>query len=106
MEMSMDMVSILYKETFTVSKRLSLMTDSVILQFQKKNYEKDLLDQEKEREELLFLEMEQLEKEKHQNDGRLASDKSFEKKRECSVSPHAASELKITGEFRAFLGGS
>lgn len=36
------------------------MTDSVILnftQFQKKNYEKDLLDQEKEREELLFLEM-------------------------------------------------
>lgn len=36
------------------------MTDSVTLnftQFQKKNYEKDLLDQEKEREELLFLEM-------------------------------------------------
>lgn len=35
------------------------MTDSVTLnftQFQKKNYEKDLLDQEKEREELLFLE--------------------------------------------------
>ncbi|OBS81759.1 hypothetical protein A6R68_24251 [Neotoma lepida] len=48
--------------------------------FQKKNYEKDLLDQEKEREELLFLEMEQLEKEKHQNDGR-SCEKSFEKKR-------------------------
>lgn len=36
------------------------MIDNVVLnfkQFQKKNYEKDLLDQEKEREELLFLEM-------------------------------------------------
>ncbi|MXQ97033.1 hypothetical protein E5288_WYG015029 [Bos mutus] len=55
--------------------------------FQKKFYEKDLLDQEKEREELLLLEMEQLEKEKQQNDGRPMSDKTFEKKRRDSKTP-------------------
>ncbi|KAH0521067.1 Serine/threonine-protein phosphatase 4 regulatory subunit 4 [Microtus ochrogaster] len=87
MEMSMDMVSTFYtysKEILRVSKKLAQMINNAILnfkQFQKKNYEKDLLDQEKEREELLFLEMEQLEKEKHQNEGRSSSEKSFEKKR-------------------------
>lgn len=55
--------------------------------FQKKNYEKDLLDQEKEREELLFLEMEQFEKEKHQNEGKSSSEKSFEKKRRDPRTP-------------------
>ncbi|KAL4832581.1 hypothetical protein H8958_008639 [Nasalis larvatus] len=54
---------------------------AIVKRFQKKFYEKDLLDQEKEREELLLLEMEQLEKEKQQNDGRPMSDKMFEKKR-------------------------
>lgn len=63
MEMSMDMVSTFYtysKEILRVSKKLAQMINNAVLnfkQFQKKNYEKDLLDQEKEREELLFLEM-------------------------------------------------
>ncbi|XP_060244080.1 serine/threonine-protein phosphatase 4 regulatory subunit 4 isoform X3 [Meriones unguiculatus] len=73
------------KDVLAIVKKTVLELDrmemSMDVQLQKKNYEKDLLDQEKEREELLFLEMEQLEKEKHQNDGRLPSDKSFEKKR-------------------------
>ncbi|MEJ1283883.1 protein phosphatase 4 regulatory subunit 4 [Cricetulus griseus] len=82
------------KEIFIVIKKLSLMIDNVVLnfkQFQKKNYEKDLLDQEKEREELLFLEMEQLEKEKHQNDGRSSSEKSFEKKHDSFRTRNASS---------------
>jgi hypothetical protein len=49
---------------------------------------------------------EQLEKEKHQSDGRLASDKSFEKKRECSVSLYSASELKISRKSGPFSGVS
>ncbi|XP_060244081.1 serine/threonine-protein phosphatase 4 regulatory subunit 4 isoform X4 [Meriones unguiculatus] len=76
------------KDVLAIVKKTVLELDrmemSMDVQLQKKNYEKDLLDQEKEREELLFLEMEQLEKEKHQNDGRLPSDKSFEKKRRDS----------------------
>ncbi|XP_052041126.1 serine/threonine-protein phosphatase 4 regulatory subunit 4 isoform X4 [Apodemus sylvaticus] len=78
------------KDVLAIVKKTVLELDRMEMSmdmFQKKNYEKDLLDQEKEREELLFLEMEQLEKEKHQNDGRLASDKSFEKKRRDSRTP-------------------
>uniref|UniRef100_A0A8C6IK86 Protein phosphatase 4, regulatory subunit 4 n=1 Tax=Mus spicilegus TaxID=10103 RepID=A0A8C6IK86_MUSSI len=75
------------KDVLAIVKKTVLELDRMEMSmdmFQKKNYEKDLLDQEKEREELLFLEMEQLEKEKHPSDGRLASDKSFEKKRRDS----------------------
>ncbi|XP_055449025.1 serine/threonine-protein phosphatase 4 regulatory subunit 4 isoform X2 [Psammomys obesus] len=75
------------KDVLAIVKKTVLELDRMEMSMdvlQKKNYEKDLLDQEKEREELLFMEMEQLEKEKHQNDGRLPSDKSFEKKRRDS----------------------
>uniref|UniRef100_A0A803Y506 Serine/threonine-protein phosphatase 4 regulatory subunit 4 n=1 Tax=Meleagris gallopavo TaxID=9103 RepID=A0A803Y506_MELGA len=56
---------------------------TIVKRFQKRFYENDLLDQEKERQEHLLLEMEQLEKEKQQNEGRSANvnDKIFEKKR-------------------------
>nr|XP_042117036.1 serine/threonine-protein phosphatase 4 regulatory subunit 4 isoform X2 [Peromyscus maniculatus bairdii] len=77
------------KDVLAIVKKTVLELDRMEMSmdvFQKKNYEKDLLDQEKEREELMFLEMEQLEKEKHQNDGR-SSDKSFEKKRRDSRTP-------------------
>ncbi|XP_052549588.1 serine/threonine-protein phosphatase 4 regulatory subunit 4 isoform X2 [Tympanuchus pallidicinctus] len=59
---------------------------TIVKRFQKRFYENDLLDQEKERQEHLLLEMEQLEKEKQQNEGRSANinDKIFEKKRRDS----------------------
>ncbi|EHB01757.1 Serine/threonine-protein phosphatase 4 regulatory subunit 4 [Heterocephalus glaber] len=72
------------KDVLAIVKRTVLELDRMEMSmdaFQKKFYEKDLLDQEKEREELLLFEMEQLEKEKQQNDGRPSSDKIFEKKR-------------------------
>ncbi|EPY81619.1 hypothetical protein CB1_000726089 [Camelus ferus] len=72
------------KDVLAIVKRTVLELDRMEMSmdaFQKKFYEKDLLDQEKEREELLLLEMEQLEKEKQQSDGRPMSDKAFEKKR-------------------------
>ncbi|KAM8782188.1 serine/threonine-protein phosphatase 4 regulatory subunit 4 isoform 1-T1 [Rhynchonycteris naso] len=72
------------KDVLAIVKRTVLELDRMEMSmdaFQKKFYEKDLLDQEKEREELLLLEMEQLEKEKQQNDGRPMSEKAFEKKR-------------------------
>ncbi|MBZ3880161.1 Serine/threonine-protein phosphatase 4 regulatory subunit 4 [Sciurus carolinensis] len=72
------------KDVLAIVKRTVLELDRMEMSmdaFQKKFYEKDLLDQEKEREELLLLEMEQLEKEKQQNDGRPPGDKIFDKKR-------------------------
>ncbi|XP_057589438.1 serine/threonine-protein phosphatase 4 regulatory subunit 4 isoform X3 [Hippopotamus amphibius kiboko] len=78
------------KDVLAVVKRTVLELDRMEMSmdaFQKKFYEKDLLDQEKEREELLLLEMEQLEKEKQQNDGRPMSDKTFEKKRRDTKTP-------------------
>ncbi|XP_055989103.1 serine/threonine-protein phosphatase 4 regulatory subunit 4 isoform X2 [Sorex fumeus] len=73
------------KDVLAIVKRTVLELDrmemSVDPQYQANLYEKDLLDQEKEREELLLLEMEQLEKEKQQNDGRTFNDKTFDKKR-------------------------
>ncbi|XP_025062063.1 serine/threonine-protein phosphatase 4 regulatory subunit 4 isoform X5 [Alligator sinensis] len=70
--------------------------------FQKRFYENDLLDQEKEREEHLLLEMEQLEKEKQQNEGRSAniSDKMFKKKRRDSKTSSALAKnipLSVSG---------
>ncbi|XP_074145806.1 serine/threonine-protein phosphatase 4 regulatory subunit 4 isoform X1 [Sminthopsis crassicaudata] len=75
------------KDVLAIVKRTVLELDRMEMSmdaFQKRFYEKDLLDQEKEREELLLLEMEQLEKEKQQNEGRPSSDKIFEKKRRDS----------------------
>ncbi|XP_066132627.1 serine/threonine-protein phosphatase 4 regulatory subunit 4 isoform X1 [Saccopteryx bilineata] len=72
------------KDVLAIVKRTVLELDRMEMSmdaFQKKFYEKDLLDQEKEREELLLLEMEQLEKEKQQNDGRPVSERAFDKKR-------------------------
>ncbi|MEQ2276170.1 hypothetical protein XENORESO_014834, partial [Xenotaenia resolanae] len=46
-------------------------------------HEWDLLDQKKEKEEMLLLEMEQLERQ--QNDGKLGSDKHVERKRELNL---------------------
>ncbi|XP_014645928.1 PREDICTED: serine/threonine-protein phosphatase 4 regulatory subunit 4 [Ceratotherium simum simum] len=78
------------KDVLAIVKRTVLELDRMEMSmdaFQKKFYEKDLLDQEKEREELLLLEMEQLEKEKQQNDGKPVSDKTFEKKRRDTKTP-------------------
>uniref|UniRef100_A0A8D1FGT5 Serine/threonine-protein phosphatase 4 regulatory subunit 4 n=1 Tax=Sus scrofa TaxID=9823 RepID=A0A8D1FGT5_PIG len=78
------------KDVLAIVKRTVLELDRMEMSmdaFQKKFYEKDLLDQEKEREELLLLEMEQLEKEKQQNDGRPMSGKTFEKKRRDTKTP-------------------
>ncbi|XP_016067976.1 PREDICTED: serine/threonine-protein phosphatase 4 regulatory subunit 4 [Miniopterus natalensis] len=79
------------KDVLAIIKRTVLELDRMEMSmdaFQKKFYEKDLLDQEKEREELLLLEMEQLEKEK-QHDGRPMSEKTFEKKRRDTKTPTA-----------------
>ncbi|XP_052549590.1 serine/threonine-protein phosphatase 4 regulatory subunit 4 isoform X4 [Tympanuchus pallidicinctus] len=77
------------KDVLTIVKRTVLELDRMDISldtFQKRFYENDLLDQEKERQEHLLLEMEQLEKEKQQNEGRSANinDKIFEKKRRDS----------------------
>ncbi|PIO13310.1 hypothetical protein AB205_0221190 [Aquarana catesbeiana] len=52
--------------------------------FQKRFFEKDLLDQEKEREEHLLLEMEQIEKEKQQSEARSSNEKTYDRKRRDS----------------------
>ncbi|NXY21012.1 PP4R4 phosphatase, partial [Atrichornis clamosus] len=77
------------KDVLTIVKRTVLELDRMEISvdaFQKRFYENDLLDQEKERQEHLLLEMEQLEKEKQKNEGRSANinDKMFEKKRRDS----------------------
>uniref|UniRef100_A0A8C7EB50 Serine/threonine-protein phosphatase 4 regulatory subunit 4 n=1 Tax=Nothoprocta perdicaria TaxID=30464 RepID=A0A8C7EB50_NOTPE len=82
------------KDVLTIVKRTVLELDRMEITvdgFQKRFYENDLLDQEKERQELLLLEMEQLEKEKQQNEGRATnmSDKMFEKKRRDSKTSSA-----------------
>ncbi|XP_017938170.1 serine/threonine-protein phosphatase 4 regulatory subunit 4 isoform X2 [Manacus vitellinus] len=77
------------KDVLTIVKRTVLELDRMEISvdaFQKRFYENDLLDQEKERQEHLLLEMEQLEKEKQQTEGRSTNinDKMFEKKRRDS----------------------
>uniref|UniRef100_A0A8D2IHW4 Serine/threonine-protein phosphatase 4 regulatory subunit 4 n=1 Tax=Varanus komodoensis TaxID=61221 RepID=A0A8D2IHW4_VARKO len=77
------------KDVLNIVKKMVLELDRMetsLDAFQKRFYENDLLDQQKEREEHLLLEMEQLEKEKQQNEGRSTtmSDKMYEKKRRDS----------------------
>ncbi|XP_027529687.1 serine/threonine-protein phosphatase 4 regulatory subunit 4 isoform X4 [Neopelma chrysocephalum] len=77
------------KDVLTIVKRTVLELDRMEISvdaFQKRFYENALLDQEKERQEHLLLEMEQLEKEKQQTEGRSTNinDKMFEKKRRDS----------------------
>ncbi|KAM4690359.1 serine/threonine-protein phosphatase 4 regulatory subunit 4 isoform 2-T2 [Rhinophrynus dorsalis] len=75
------------KDVLAVVKRTVLELDRMELSmdaFQKRFYEKDLLDQEKEREEHLLLEMEQIEREKQQSESRSSNEKNFDKKRRDS----------------------
>ncbi|KAG8449086.1 hypothetical protein GDO86_015948 [Hymenochirus boettgeri] len=73
-------VLIVVKKTVLELDRMELSMDA----FQKRFYEKDLLDQEKEREEHLLLEMEQIEREKQQSESRSSNEKNFDKKRRDS----------------------
>ncbi|KAM4664271.1 LOW QUALITY PROTEIN: serine/threonine-protein phosphatase 4 regulatory subunit 4 [Discoglossus pictus] len=75
------------KEVIAVVKRSVVELDRMDMSmdaFQKRYYEKDLLDEEKEREEHLLLEMEQIEKEKQQSEARTSNEKGFDKKRRDS----------------------
>ncbi|XP_069593376.1 serine/threonine-protein phosphatase 4 regulatory subunit 4 isoform X2 [Ranitomeya imitator] len=75
------------KDVLAVVKRTVLELDRMEMSmdaFQKRFFEKDLLDQEKEREEHLLLEMEQIEKEKQQSESRSSNEKSYERKRRDS----------------------
>ncbi|KAE8586323.1 hypothetical protein XENTR_v10021628 [Xenopus tropicalis] len=75
------------KDVLAVVKKTVLELDRMELSmdaFQKRFYEKDLLDQEKEREEHLLLEMEQIEREKQQSESRSSNEKNFDKKRRDS----------------------
>ncbi|XP_078516223.1 serine/threonine-protein phosphatase 4 regulatory subunit 4 isoform X2 [Lissotriton helveticus] len=72
------------KDVLAVVKRTVLELDRMEVSmdsFQKRYYDKDTVDQQKEREEGLLLEMEQIENEKQQNDSRSASEKQFDRKR-------------------------
>ncbi|XP_062270935.1 serine/threonine-protein phosphatase 4 regulatory subunit 4 [Scomber scombrus] len=60
-----------------------------------KRQEKDLLDQKKEKEETLLLEMEQLERQ--QSDGKLVSDKHTDRKRRDSKSLAATKAVSVSG---------
>uniref|UniRef100_A0A3B5AM07 Protein phosphatase 4 regulatory subunit 4 n=1 Tax=Stegastes partitus TaxID=144197 RepID=A0A3B5AM07_9TELE len=59
-----------------------------------KRQERDLLDQKKEKEETLLLEIEQLERQ--QNDGKLNSDKHTERKRDSKTSLSATKSMSVT----------
>ncbi|XP_069064340.1 serine/threonine-protein phosphatase 4 regulatory subunit 4 isoform X2 [Pleurodeles waltl] len=75
------------KDVLAVVKKTVLELDRMEVSmdaFQKRYYDKDAVDQQKEREEELLLEMEQIEKEKQQTDGRAASEKTFDRKRRDS----------------------
>ncbi|XP_006879158.1 PREDICTED: serine/threonine-protein phosphatase 4 regulatory subunit 4 isoform X1 [Elephantulus edwardii] len=96
-EKDKDVLAIV-KKTVLELDRMEMSMDA----FQKKFYEKDLLDQEKEREELLLLEMEQLEKEKQQNDGRPVNDKVFDKKRrDTKTLSNLSKSISIPGSSSA-----
>nr|DBA14694.1 TPA: hypothetical protein GDO54_005626 [Pyxicephalus adspersus] len=75
------------RDVLAVVKRTVLELDRMELSidaFQKRFFEKDLLDQEKEREEHLLLEMEQIEKEKQQSEARSSNEKNYDRKRRDS----------------------
>ncbi|XP_030070820.1 serine/threonine-protein phosphatase 4 regulatory subunit 4 isoform X2 [Microcaecilia unicolor] len=90
------------KDVLSIVKRTVLELDRMEISmeaFQKRYYEKDMLDQEKEREEHLLLEMEQIEKEKQQNEAK-TTEKNFEKKRRDSKTGSALTKnipTSITG---------
>ncbi|KAM5129258.1 serine/threonine-protein phosphatase 4 regulatory subunit 4 [Mantella aurantiaca] len=75
------------RDVLAVVKRTVLELDRMEMSmdtFQKRFFEKDLLDQEKEREEHLLLEMEQIEKEKQQSEARSSNEKNYDRKRRDS----------------------
>ncbi|XP_077322941.1 LOW QUALITY PROTEIN: serine/threonine-protein phosphatase 4 regulatory subunit 4 [Lithobates pipiens] len=75
------------RDVLAVVKRTVLELDRMEISmdaFQKRFFEKDLLDQEKEREEHLLLEMEQIEKEKQQSEARSSNEKTYDRKRRDS----------------------
>ncbi|KAM3670664.1 serine/threonine-protein phosphatase 4 regulatory subunit 4 isoform 3-T3 [Ammospiza maritima maritima] len=101
------------KDVLTIVKRTVLELDRMEISvdtFQKRFYENDLLDQEKERQEHLLLEMEQLEKEKQKNEGRSTNinDKMFEKKRRDSKTSSVLAKsinLSISGSSSGTSAG-
>ncbi|XP_061215845.1 serine/threonine-protein phosphatase 4 regulatory subunit 4 isoform X6 [Neopsephotus bourkii] len=101
------------KDVLTIVKRTVLELDRMEISvdaFQKRFYENDLLDQEKERQEHLLLEMEQLEKEKQQNEGRSTNinNKIFEKKRRDSKTSSVLAKsitLSVPGSSSATSAG-
>ncbi|NXS25989.1 PP4R4 phosphatase, partial [Pomatostomus ruficeps] len=101
------------KDVLTIVKRTVLELDRMEISvdaFQKRFYENDLLDQEKERQEHLLLEMEQLEKEKQKNEGRSTNinDKMFEKKRRDSKTSSVLSKsinLSVSGSSSGTSAG-
>ncbi|XP_059706206.1 serine/threonine-protein phosphatase 4 regulatory subunit 4 isoform X6 [Haemorhous mexicanus] len=101
------------KDVLTIVKRTVLELDRMEISvdaFQKRFYENDLLDQEKERQEQLLLEVEQLEKEKQKNEGRSTNinDKMFEKKRRDSKTSSVLAKsinLSISGSSSGTSAG-
>ncbi|XP_057269330.1 serine/threonine-protein phosphatase 4 regulatory subunit 4 isoform X7 [Pezoporus wallicus] len=101
------------KDVLTIVKRTVLELDRMEISvdaFQKRFYENDLLDQEKDRQEHLLLEMEQLEKEKQQNEGRSTNinNKIFEKKRRDSKTSSVLAKritLSVPGSSSATSAG-
>ncbi|XP_039924077.1 serine/threonine-protein phosphatase 4 regulatory subunit 4 isoform X3 [Hirundo rustica] len=101
------------KDVLTIVKRTVLELDRMEISvdaFQKRFYENDLLDREKERQEHLLLEMEQLEKEKQKNEGRSTNinDKIFEKKRRDSKTSSVLAKsinLSISGSSSGTSAG-
>ncbi|XP_077036763.1 serine/threonine-protein phosphatase 4 regulatory subunit 4 isoform X3 [Agelaius phoeniceus] len=101
------------KDVLTIVKRTVLELDRMEISvdaFQKRFYKNDLLDQEKQRQEHLLLEMEQLEKEKQKNEGRSTNinDKMFEKKRRDSKTSSVLAKsinLSISGSSSSTSAG-
>ncbi|NXI30414.1 PP4R4 phosphatase, partial [Sterrhoptilus dennistouni] len=101
------------KDVLTIVKRTVLELDRMEISvdaFQKRFYKNDLLDGEKQRQEHLLLEMEQLEKEKQKNEGRTTNinDKIFEKKRRDSKTSSVLAKsinLSISGSSSGTSAG-
>uniref|UniRef100_A0A8D0DR30 Serine/threonine-protein phosphatase 4 regulatory subunit 4 n=1 Tax=Salvator merianae TaxID=96440 RepID=A0A8D0DR30_SALMN len=82
------------KDVLSIVKKMVLELDRMetsLDTFQKRFYESDLLDQQKEREEHLLLEMEQLEKEKQQSESR-----SEKKRRDSKASTSLAKNIPMS----------
>nr|XP_014352688.1 PREDICTED: serine/threonine-protein phosphatase 4 regulatory subunit 4 isoform X2 [Latimeria chalumnae] len=90
-EKDKDVTAIIRKVVFELDKM-----EIAVEPFQKRCYEKDLLDLKKEKEEILLLEMEQMEKEKQQNEMKSSSEKLADKKRRDSKAGSAGIKTVTT----------